>query len=118
MGLSARLIMGTFFILCSSNTARAYIDYYCLSNCVNNGGNTSICMPKCTYGMDIELSDQKTMQNQHNQFSAMSSPENQLVIANKIKNINPAINYLCLSKCLQGKLQYKFCEEQCSAKPK
>lgn len=115
------LITTVFFILYSSNIAKADIDYYCLSSCVNNGGNTSICMPKCTYGMQgesIETSDHKIMLNQHNQFPAMSSPDNPTVIDTKIKNKNPTVNYFCLSKCLQGKLQYKFCEEQCAAKPK
>ncbi len=107
-----------FITLCLPNAARASMDYKCLTNCVNGGERSSICMPKCTYGADtesIEASEKKTKLNPHNQFGVMISPDS--VIENKPKAVNKSktMNYTCLAECLKNKSQYQFCEEKCVA---
>lgn len=112
-------IILVFSILFSSNMAKADLDYKCLNNCVNNGANTSICMTKCTYGTDSKsskISDQEIKKNPHNQFSPLELEGNRMEFKQKKQQIKKTtINYPCLSKCLQEKSQYQFCEAQCSA---
>ena len=105
-----------FITLCLSNAARASLDYKCLSNCVNGGERSSICMPKCTYAEpteSIKVLEKKAKLNPHNQFDAMISPDS--VIEDKPKAVysSKTMNYTCLSECLKNKLQYQFCEEKC-----
>ncbi len=119
MLLFNRFIISIFFIISFSSAAKADLDYKCLNNCANSGMTSSICMNKCSYGTQkksSEITTQEIKKNPHNQFSPLEL-ESEIGIKQKKEQINkPSINYPCLSKCLQEKSQYQFCEEQCSAK--
>ena len=105
------MAVAALVIVCMPIAAFADVDYKCLNACANDGITTSICMHKCSYGVEKlpDLSGKKIKQDPHNQFSNVSSDRI------KDESYNSATkDYTCLSKCLSNKSQYKFCEEKCA----
>jgi hypothetical protein len=112
-------MIAAIFIVCAPNIARADIDHQCLNKCTNNGENTSACMRKCSYATPnkpFDKSDQKVNLSIRNQFSNEKSNSEEKENYYKLENEKTAINYSCLSDCLQEKSQYNFCKRECSSK--
>lgn len=120
MRLFILCVTTVFFITFIPNMASAEIDYRCLNNCVNNGANTSVCMPKCSYTMRNKSTTSpahKAKKDPHNQFSTIESTESIIIKPHQTQNTHSTDNYYCISNCLKEKLQYNFCEDKCTAKP-
>jgi len=105
--------------------AIADTDYRCLTQCVNGGRPSTVCLKECSYNnTPLPTSSpssigtgQERLEYSHKQFAAPVPVSNGVILPPvQTNHTAPDKDYVCVAKCQQEGMQYQFCEEKCAKK--
>ncbi len=125
MRIVSIFILSLLAFSATAPVAFADTDYQCLNECTSNSSGSgskitpAVCLKSCTYAPSGTSKartklKKKAARNPYNQFSDQYVGDGIFLSDSHKERQLPEKNYQCLNSCLQGGLQYGYCQEHCT----